>query len=535
MNVEFFLKRLENLKSERSTWESHWQELADFMRPNHNNILSSYTPGQKKNQHLYDNTAMHSAELLAGSLQGTLVNPNSIWFEFTTGDGELDKVDDVRAWLQDSASRVHRVLNNTNFQPSTHSFFMDLVVFGTSSMSVEEDEENIVRFAPKAIQENYIAENSQKMVNEIYRCFKWDAKKIMEEWDKESLPPEIIHAFEKEPSRKFEVVHAIAPKNLLEKVGMKTDIAQAFVSIYILKDLKHVLEKKGFNEFPYLVARWEQGSDEIYGRSPGMTALPEAKVLNKIVEQMLMAAEKMIDPPLQLPDDGFIMPIITSPGSLNFYRAGSNDRIEPVFNNQRLDIGIEIMREHQEKIKKAFRVDMFVLRDGPQKTATEVIQLTEEQSRFLAPFLGRQQHEFLRPLIERVFKIMSRRNQFKEPPEELDGIRLDVRYSSLIARSHRIDEGNNIMRTLQMSEAFMNMSPDSVDNFDSDKAIRKIAEIFNTPQEIFRSVDDIEALREARAQAQEAMLEQQEQQAQANVAQKVAPLAQVVGNSGRQN
>ena len=35
-----------------------------------------------------------------------------------------------------------------------------------------------------------------------------------------------------------------------------------------------------------------------------MNALPDVKVLNKMVENSLKAAKKQIDPPLLIPDDG---------------------------------------------------------------------------------------------------------------------------------------------------------------------------------------------------------------------------------------
>lgn len=531
--AKFVCERLKHLKGERSTWEDHWQQVADYVLPDKNNINTEYTPGQKRNTHLYDNTAIDACELLAGSLQGILTNPNSTWFELTTGDIELDRNDNVRAWLQDSVSRMHRVMNNSNFQTEVHEFYIDLCAFGTASMTVEQDDQFIVHFMAKPVQENFISENKRGVIDEIYREFKWTSKKILQEWDKSKIPEEFLRQLTKDPQRKFTIIHAIAPREVLENSGVSLEeVRKKYVSAYILQEKKITLELGGFNEFPYIVSRWGKTTGEVYGRSPGMTALPDAKTLNKIVETQLIAAEKALDPPLQLPDDGFIMPIITKPGSLNFYRAGSGDRIEPVFNQPRIDIGIEMIREHRRKIKEAFKVDLFQLREGPQKTATEVLQLTEEQGRILGPLLGRQQHEFLRPLIERVFSIMNRRDQFEDPPEELDGVKLDVRYSSLVARSHKANEGQNIMRTIELMAPFLQMDQTVVDNFNGDRALRKVAEIFNFPQEIIRPQEEVEETREARAQAQQEMIQQQEAQAQADVAQKVAPLAAVASQNG---
>ena len=87
-----------------------------------------------------------------------------------------------------------------------------------------------------------------------------------------------------------------------------------YSSIYYHKDDNHIISISGYNEFPYVVPRWLKSSSEIYGRSPSMTALPDVKMLNKMSETTIKAAQKMVDPPLLVPDDSFILPVRTQPG-----------------------------------------------------------------------------------------------------------------------------------------------------------------------------------------------------------------------------
>ena len=95
-----------------------------------------------------------------------------------------------------------------------------------------------------------------------------------------------------------------------------------FQSIYFEFGSGHIIDIGGFKELPYVVPRYLKASTETYGRSPGMNALPDVKVLNKMVENSLKAAAKQIDPPLLVPDDGMLAPIRMSPGSINFFRSG---------------------------------------------------------------------------------------------------------------------------------------------------------------------------------------------------------------------
>ena len=58
-------KRYKTLQSQRSNWESHWQELADFMLPRKADITKKRTQGDKRTEMIFDGTAIHAVELLA--------------------------------------------------------------------------------------------------------------------------------------------------------------------------------------------------------------------------------------------------------------------------------------------------------------------------------------------------------------------------------------------------------------------------------------------------------------------------------------
>ena len=68
-------RRLKTLTSQRSNWESHWQELADYMLPRKADITKKRSQGDKRTELIYDGTAIHSVELLAASLHGMLNLP----------------------------------------------------------------------------------------------------------------------------------------------------------------------------------------------------------------------------------------------------------------------------------------------------------------------------------------------------------------------------------------------------------------------------------------------------------------------------
>ena len=52
-----------------------------------------------------------------------------------------------------------------------------------------------------------------------------------------------------------------------------------------------------------------------------MTVLPDIKMANAMTRTVIVGAQKMVDPPLLAPSDGFLNPIRTTPGGINYYDA----------------------------------------------------------------------------------------------------------------------------------------------------------------------------------------------------------------------
>ena len=531
MDAEKIINKVGYLKTERANFETHWQEIADYILPRKNDIIDTKYPGVKRNFQVLDNTGMQSCELLAGALHSMLTNPTGYWFELMTGESEIDKRDDARKWFQETTSIMHDVFNQSNFQTEVHETYLDLAGFGTAPLFIADDMENVVNFEARFLKEVFICENNKGLVDEVYREFEWDVKKIIQEFFdieemKAKMPDRLKKCVEDNKYEvKFKIIHAVYPMKMYGDYN--SDFK--FCSKYILIDDKFELRKDFYYENPWIVPRWSKASGEVYGRSPGMTALPEVKTVNLMTETMIIGAQKTIDPPIMMPDQGFILPIKTKPGSINYRRSGSRDeRIEPIFDNLRIDFGFPLIESHTKRIREAFFVDQLQLGSGPQMTATEVNQRTEEKMRLLAPMLGRMHFEFLRPLVDRVFGILSRKNLLPAPPRVLQGKELKVRYSSAIAKIQRMSEANNIMRVMSAVSPFVQMDQTTLDNFNGDAAIRGIAQMYSFPQDWLNDQDQVEEIRAQRAEQQQKAMEMQMQEAQAKAAGAAAPMAQVM-------
>ena len=83
-NAEQIVRQFDSLAAQRSNWESHWQEVGDYIIPRKADITKARSGGDKRSELVFDGTALHAAELLSASLHGMLTNSSTAWFFFFT-------------------------------------------------------------------------------------------------------------------------------------------------------------------------------------------------------------------------------------------------------------------------------------------------------------------------------------------------------------------------------------------------------------------------------------------------------------------
>ena len=517
---------LSRLQEKRSTWESHWQEVADLMLPRKAEITRQRARGDKRSTQIFDATAIHALELLAASLHGMLTSSANRWFSLRYRELALNESDEAKEWLEDATARMYDVIAKSNFQQEIFECYHDLIAFGTSCLMIEEDQEDVLNFSARHIKEIYIQENKKGFVDTIYRRFKMPAQATVSKFGLENISREIQNIYKKNPFDDIDLVHVVRPREDFDP--QKQDKANMpFQSIYFEYGSGHVISVGGFKENPYVIPRYLKASTEQYGRSPGMNALPDVKVLNKMVEHSLKAAAKQIDPPLLIPDDGMLAPIRMSPGSINYYRSGSRDRIEPLNINANNATTINSENQRRDAINKMFHIDQLVVTENRNMTATEVLQRQEEKMRILGPVLGRLQSELLSPLVTRVFNIMLRNQYFMEAPDILQQQELNIEYVSPMALAQRGQELQSLMKGLELFGSLAQTMP-VMDYIDEDGLVKNIIDILGLPAKVIKSDQQVQELREGRAQQEAQMAEQQQQMAETEMAKNAAPMAKVV-------
>lgn len=502
--------RAEKLRGARQTTDAFWQEVADYMMPSREFTRSS-APGTRRGRRIMNDTPISAAEQLAGGLHGMLTSPALRWFKLRAskapgighnGGPGYGEDDAAEAWFETVTEGMFAEFNSpkAGFDTAAHEVYLDITAFGNGCLFVGDGGRHGVQFVSVPLAECFITLNRIGKVNGLWRCFKATAEQILADWP-DCSSKAVREAAAKAPDAKFDIVHAVYEKQKGEGGSW------AYHSCYVLSGDDTELERGGFMEFPYVFARWSRRSGEDYGYGPGMQALPSIRQLNKIEEVNLRGSAKAMDPPMALPDDGFLGPVATQPGSLSYYRSGEpmKDRVFPLFAGVRPELGVEMIRLLEERIMRLFYVTWMNLPTQPNMTATEVLQRRDEQLRLLGPMVARLQQEFLGPLIERVFAVMARNGLVPPPPASLTEYEVD--YQSPLALSQKASDADGVLRWLAAVAQMAQVDPRAADQVDVPRATRFLADRYGVPPSAVRDMAEAETMGDQRDQATQAAMQ----------------------------
>lgn len=453
-DIELLKRRYDQLKADRRNWESHWEEIAEYEMPSSVGFVGIRTAGEKRMLKVFDSTGIHSNELLAAGLHGLATNPASKWFSLRMQDEAMNTAAPVQEYLSTVEKRMWSEIYapGTKFTTALHECYLSLGAFGTAIMFVGQRANGRLNFEARSLTECVLAENHEGEVDTVYRRYTMTVRQVCQE--KDWTPSDKVKGFfnEQKYDEKITIIHAVYPRD--DRDYTKTSPGpedMAFASCYFEHDSGHQLYESGFPEFPYLCPRWQKYPGEIYGRSPGMTALPDVKMLNAKELTFIKALQKNADPPMWIRDDGVIHPQRTVPGGVNYYRGDPNQGVMLHPTNL---TGIQAVAESQEvlrnRIRTTFFADILQIVTDQKMTATEVVQRTQERMRLLGPMVGRLEAELLGPLVTRVFGIMYRLGMLPEAPDEIQDQEFTVEYVSPIATAQKQTEANGIVQVAQL-------------------------------------------------------------------------------------
>lgn len=502
------------LELERTTWISHWQDLADYIAPSRGRFLSTdRNRGEKRRGKILDSTGALAARTLASGMLSGIANPARPWLRLTTSDPDLAEFGPVKEWLHLAETRMLDVFRISNLYGALHTVWGDDGVFGTAAMPVVPDAETIVRASTLPIGTYSLSCNARGLVDTCIRHYSMTVRQLVEEFGLETVSQTVRNLWDRGTYEQWvEVVHVVAPN---PDHDPRTPLAKhkRYLSCYYelsggsKRGDPEFLRESGFDRFPILCPRWEVSGEDVYGGSPGQDALPDIRQLQSMVRKKGRAVEKMIDPPLVAGPEMRNSTVAGIAGGVTYatFREGKPSlstlhEVRPPVNELRQDI-----TEIQNGVRRAFYEDLFLMlamSDRRQITAREIAERHEEKLVMLGPALQRTDYELLNPLVDVVFDAMLDRDLLPPAPEEIQGQDLKVEYINTLAQAQRMLGIGGIESLLGLVQVAAQVKPDVVDKIDLDQAIDEYGEKLGVSPRVLRSDERVEEIRATRAQQQ---------------------------------
>jgi len=539
-----FIQQYESALSDRRIWDSHWDDLARVTLPRRQGFVTQTTEGDRRMEDNFDGTPIQAARGLSNAIDGFLWPDGQTTHTIKPEDDELENMDEVKEWLDQANEELHESMENprARFRQSRGEISSDLSVFGSGVMFIGEPaSRNNLLYQSLHLKDAVVIWGEEGEPLGIMRMKRFTVQQVADkitagEWKNisDTLRQKIQNGQNMQEKVKF--LHVV-----MRRPGGRVDAMLAknlpYTHTWVEFDDRQRVSEGGFHEFPFVVPRWDTSSGEDWGRSPGMIALPDSNTLQAMGETMLVAGQRAADPPLLYPNDGFFNEANTFPGGMSAYDVETAAQVggNPVFPLQTggsMPLTREMQMDVREQVWAAFFRNVLNLpTNGPQMTATEVIQRKEEFIREIGPVFGRLESDYVAPTVERSFNILLRANALPPIPEVLQGRNIRFEYDSPVKRvRQQIEAAAAQMWVREHIEiATATGRPDILDRVNFDKYSELTQEYAKIPHELANDEETVQAIRQQRDKAEEAARQAAAQEQMVNMAKTGADAAKSAG------
>ena len=130
-----------DLRNERREWEAEWRQISDYLLPGRG-IYQTYAKPRKRKlttTNVINTVGEDALYILTSGMHGRLTSPALPWFRLKWGDPQLEALEPLVAWLQESEEILQAALHSSTFYSVINSFYIEYAGFGTASTYVGED------------------------------------------------------------------------------------------------------------------------------------------------------------------------------------------------------------------------------------------------------------------------------------------------------------------------------------------------------------------------------------------------------------
>jgi len=497
-----YMKLYETAKSKRENFVPLFDECYEYALPQRESFYYE-TIGQRRDDKIFDETAVVGVQEFASRLQSGLVPNFARWADLTAGS-EIPKEnrDAVNNDLDNVTDYVFEVIQNSNFSQEVHESFMDLAV-GTGILACEEgDALNPIVFSAIPLPHVVLDTGPDDKIDHVFRerkNIKFGQIKIL--YPKAQFADDLQNQVDNSPEKTTTILEIVCRdySKLNEEAYLSYAICMTTKCVVYQKDMK------GVGSNPFICFRWSKCAGEVYGRGPLINALSAIKTTNLTIELILENAQMAISGVYQIEDDGVINPdtINLVPGSI-IPKAMGSAGLQPIQAAGNFDVAQLILSDMRLNIKRALYNDMLGNPDKTPASATEVAERMADLSRRVGSAFGRLQAELVQPVLQRVIYILKKQGRIDLPT--VNGREVKVKSVSPLAQAQANQDITSVSRFLELANTAF--GPDMTQVLiNSEETAAYLAKKFGVPDILIRDESErkeIVAMMQQMAQQQQA-------------------------------
>lgn len=507
-------------ETKTANFRTLYQNVADLIFPRESTITTMRSPGEEFK--ISDPTGEMASIEMASGLFINWFPPGQRFYNVIMSDRRLNEIESVKRALGQITEISHEKRANSNFVLQANETLRSLTAFGTGNMFSEwipgiglnYKDWDVGRYVP--------LQNNQGLIDTMLIKYPMTARQATQEpkWAGLDLGKSIVEAMKdiKKQNDIFWFIRIIQPRE--KRTSLTDNLHMPFESIDInIKDQLIILEG-GFEEFPHMVPRWSQSSNEVFGRGPGTIALSTVRGLQLMKNDLIECGQKWNNPALEVLE-GFEGKVKTFPKALNWVtETGSIKAIDEGARGN-FPITKDILEMERDEVKKIFLNDIFIqLRDlkGDRRNELEIrARLTEGLQR-LGLSYGKLTEEWLNPLVTRDILLLQRNGELPPLPPEMQGKSFKIEYVGRLAMELKSQQARGFQEWVGNGVEMDTVFP-VTDNINFDGGFRRLGETLGVSIEDIATPDEVQEKRDVR----QAQLE----------AQQALQLAQVAGQANQ--
>lgn len=489
--------RLKIAKDRRGLWEGLFDECFSYTMPNRERFYGQSNPGQRDDDQIYDETAVHGCLEFASRLQAGLCPTFQKFIELKAGRlmGDKDKRKQLNLQLNDVSDFIFEIIQDSNFATEIHESFLDLSV-STGCLGVfDGDEYSPVVFRAIPMTRLWFDEGPDGKPGAIFFRDEVKACELKYAWPGVKLDEDMNELVKNKPHEKIEVIYSVV-RDYSERSAERWNE-------YLLyeKDKKILREKThtGRGSCPLIVFRWMVAAHEIWGRGPVVSSLSGIKTTNLTLQFVLENAAMSIAGMWQTDDDLVLNTdtVELVPGAIIPRRAGRTG-LQPLQPGGNFNVADIVLGDQRENIRRGLHADLLGNGGKTPVSATEVIDQRAEEGRRMGSAFGRLQSELIIPLTRRLIFILKERGLI-----DLSGVKegaLSIRSNSPLSQAQAAQDVQNWGNFYQMVGGLMGQQVLQA-AIKQPEMITDLAEKWNVPERQLRSVAELQQMMEAMQQA----------------------------------